>query len=252
MLFIIIAVFVVLIIMNTFMVIVLRHMADNTGRQIEKDTAHLYAVYDRVLEEKSQKVKALEETMEALGNQEQSRSGTETSMSGSLPETGCILSRGSYQDEDFVKLYHRIGETFRFDAQEIISFARGLCTGQTEELQVLNEIAQHFSFHNLYEISTLPVKEQKQILTEVLTPQENLILQEYCECTEFIGVSKFLLWVEERRKACPGQIVIRTGEAGLYRQLEAEANADFLVEQEQGICDGFVIMQGDRLYDYSI
>lgn len=252
MLFIIIAVFAVLIIMNTFMVIVLRHMADNTGRQIEKDAAHLYAVYDRVLEEKSQKVKVLEEAMEALGNRERSGNKMESPLSGAQAETGCILAGGSYQDEDFVKLYHRIGETFRFDVREILSFVKGLCAGQTEEARLLQDIAQHFSFYNLYEISTLPPEGQKQILTEVLTPQENLIFEEYCECTEFKGVSEFLLWVEERRKACSGQIVIRTGESGLYRQLTSEANTGFLVEQEPGICDGFIIMQGNRLYDFSI
>lgn len=74
MLYIFLAVMAVLLVMNVFMLLVLRQMAGATGRQIEKDAGRLFGVYDEMLEEKGRELEALQlqeaELLERIREQE--------------------------------------------------------------------------------------------------------------------------------------------------------------------------------------
>ena len=64
MVYVFLAVLMVLVIMNVFMLFILRQMAGAAGRQIERDAGRLFGMYDRMLEEKSRRLELLKEEEE--------------------------------------------------------------------------------------------------------------------------------------------------------------------------------------------
>ena len=84
MLYIVIAVLIILVVMNLFMVLVLRQMVLSTGKQIEKDAVRLFSAYDGIIEKKSQKLRQLEEELEEK-KQDQKMESTFRQVPG-LPE----------------------------------------------------------------------------------------------------------------------------------------------------------------------
>lgn len=265
MLYLFVAVFIVLIIMNVFMFLVLRQMAISTGRQIEKDAVRLFAVYDGILEDRSRRLEELDtELLDKLDDLEAMEQRKESGGTQAPAGVACVVT-GKYRDEGFANIYQQVKNQFQFDLEEILN--RLGQAGQDKDSQALKGcmegILEKFSFDTQYELSTLPIEDQASLMEEVLDPDEKLIYHSYGEMTGKQDVQSFLEWLKIQWRSLDTGMTVRMARSvdGLSADgmsvgglsvdgLSAGGGVSF--EQDPSLCEGFQIIQGNQLYDYSI
>ena len=250
MLYIVAAVLIILIVMNLFMVMVLRQMALSTGKQIEKDAIRLFAAYDSVLDRKSQELEALE--------QEIKEKSQEMKLKGSLPvqavrreaaAEACVVS-GRYRDDTFSDDYQRVKENFSFDPTLVLDHIKSQIPDSRKELVLVEGILDKLSFDSCYEMMTLPAKDQNEILDEFLTEDEKKLHHSYIEETGNEEVQSFYQWLTDRRRILDTDMELRVGVS--LRERAKELGSEVSSSYDPEICEGFQVKAGNRIYDYSI
>lgn len=245
MLYIFIAVFVVLVVMNIFMIFVLRQMTILTGKQVEKDAVRLMAVYDTLLEKKSEQLRELNEKLAVSTTEVKRESPTGEVARGVLapyiPEKGV-----RYHDTEFTQNYQKIKDTFLIEPESVISQVSELEKSRADEqkqleLEAQKGILEKISFDSLYQIATLEIEEQQKILKEVLEPKELEIYETWKQETKNPDMIGFFGWLKIQIKTNNRDLIVRTGN-------ESEEMYQF----DSSICEGVKVMCGDTLYDFSI
>lgn len=250
MLYIVIAVLIILVVMNLFMVLVLRQMVLSTGKQIEKDAVRLFSAYDGIIEKKSQKLRQLEEELEEK-KQNQKMESTFRQEEASTRASGeaCVVT-GRYRDETFCSDYQMVKENFCTDPGEILKRIQKELPRENRTLAVIDGILEKFSFDICYEMLTLSEEQQDQILNEFLEPDEQALREAYIRETGIRQLQPFYQWLLAQKRMLDQSIELRVGTSLRKRAEELEDQA--VPSYEPEICEGFQVKAGNRLYDYSI
>lgn len=250
MLYIVIAVFIVLIIMNVFMLLVLRQVTVSTGKQIEKDAVHLFSVYDNLLEARSQKLEELDmEIIERMEGMEHHAPAFSPPKESAVLGAATLVT-GRYRDLSFSEVYHKVKSHFFTDINQVIAGLQKQCPPieNRDKVRCMKQILEKFSFDAQYEISTLTVNDQMTLLEHVLEPDERLLYTEFLEEFQAGDLQAFLEWLRLQCKCMDTQLTLRVPSTWN----EAETSAQIHLEHTDDICEGFVVLQGNKLYDYSI
>lgn len=250
MLYIVVAVLIILIVMNLFMVTVLRQMTLSTGKQIEKDAIRLFSAYDEVLEKKSLELQKLEQELEEK-RQEEKLGETMPVQAVSQASAGeaCVVS-GRYRDDTFSDDYQRVKENFSFDPTLVLDHIQRQIPDSRKELALVEGILGKLSFEDCYEMMTLPTKDQNEILDEFLTEDEKKLHHSYMEASGDEEVQAFYQWLTDRRRILDTGMELRVGVSLKDRAKELETQVASSYDPE--ICEGFQVKAGNRIYDYSI
>lgn len=250
MLYIVVAVLIILIVMNLFMVTVLRQMTLSTGKQIEKDAIRLFSAYDEILEKKSQELQKLEQELEEK-RQEEKLGETMPAQAVSQAAAGeaCVVS-GRYRDDTFSDDYQRVKENFSFDPTLVLDHIRRQIPDSRQELALVEGILGKLSFDDCYEMMTLPTKVQNEILDEFLTEDEKTLHHSYMESSGEEEVQAFYQWLTDRRRILDTGMELRVGVS--LKDRAKELGNQVASSYDPEICEGFQVKAGNRIYDYSI
>ncbi len=252
MLTIFIAVFAVLLVMNVFMLIVLRQMTGATGRRIEKDAARLFGTYEELIGKKSGEVEELQQKKEELEASIRAlkEEALQTPQTGSLPVHNPPVTQARFQEEDFFGTYSRIKESFLAEPKELVSRFKAEQAPETEEEAGLRRTLEHMrellSFEVLYKLSILPLSLQRQVLSESFSGPEAKVYADWAQ-ENAGGALEFSAWLKERSELLSDLLVVRTPEGGQKGETE-----NTLWQEDGSICEGVKLRYKDRLYDYSV
>lgn len=260
MLYIFLAVLAVLLVMNVFMVIVLRQMTGATGRQIEKDAGRLFGVYDEMLEEKSLRLRELEIQEEELLKQiqEKQRALSPVKAAAGPAFHGSPSVPAPFQDKHFSEMYGKVKAAFDVSGEELAeAFKKGLepeNRAQAKRRELLNDMRQLLGFDSLYQISILPVSQQKEVLLSAFSGEDREIYLEWEQEDGKNGVLGFSDWLDRQVKRSDRRLVVKASKAGAAEDGNSKRNGgeDVCWEKDPSICEGVKIFYQDRLYDYSV
>ena len=240
MFYIFLAVLAVLLVMNMFMLIVLRQMTGATGRQIEKDAGRLFGVYDEMLEEKSRKLEALRHEEAELEDRIKKKGQTaETAPKTAVSAfTGIPPVPAEFQDKDFARMYGMVKSAFSVSGEAMAdAFSESLKperADQAKRRELLEEMRKLLDFDSLYRILVLPPDQQKQVLESVFSGENGVLYREWEQKDGTGGVLGFSDWLDRERKYSDRSVVVKTS------------------KEDPSICEGVKILYQDQLYDYSV
>lgn len=259
MLYIFVAVLAVLLVLNFFMLMVLRQMMGATGRQIERDAGRLFGMYDEMLEEKSRKLEELRQEEETL-KARLLRCGT---MAGTGTESPAIslfpappASPAEFQDRDFTKLYGKVKTAFSVSPEEMAQAFQsqmkqengGAALKESRETQAVREMREALDFESLYQLLILSKEEQRQVLDAAFG--EEPVYKAWAGAHPTGGAAAFCSWLDGQLKEAEETLVVKVSKEAA---LGEKAPLDGVVWQEDpSICEGVKILYKNRLYDYSV
>lgn len=255
MLYIFVAVLAVLLILNFFMLLVLRQMMGATGRQIEKDAGRLFGMYDELLEEKSQMLESLRReeeefklrlSMDGKGEGKGRKSAVSFAFA---PDPGPVAE---FQDRDFAQLYGKVKSAFLVSPEDVAAeFKQQIGKADPAEMNVreaLKDLRKTLNFESLYQLSCLPKEQQRQVLDAAFG--EEPVYQAWAEEYPERGAAAFSSWLDQALSEADGTLVIKTASAASGEKKKPQ---DGIIWQEDpSICEGVKILYKNRLYDYSV
>lgn len=259
MLYIFVAVLAVLLVMNVFMLLVLRQMLGATGRQIEKDAGRLLGTYDAMLEKKSRRLEELQKQEEELLARMKAEEGKERAH---VPERRAAAPKApaepaKFQEKDFSYLYGRIKETFSVEGETLAREFQSHLTPETEQealrRRTLEEMRRLLDFDSLYELTVLPPAQQRQVLEQVFTGDSGSVYREWEETGGGMDALAFSEWLDMRLQEVSRHLTVKTapGRTG-ERSLERKEGQDTVWKEDDSICEGVKLRYQNRLYDYSV
>ena len=256
MIYLFIAVLLVLVLMNVFMLLVLRQMARATGKQVEKDAGRLFGMYDSLIEEKSQELQALSEEKERL-EAEMPPAGRkeETPVLTALP-VGISPSVGEsrFQDETFSGAYRRVKKEFSFVPEELAGAVKEAVLETREEKalrQGLSSLSELLSFDNLCRISALSGEQQEALFEELLTPEQKALFRPWRESRSGMDAVAFSDWVKTELARLDTRIVVQIPGEGEKTE-EGQREDGIVYEESPALCEGARILYKGRMYDFGI
>lgn len=256
MLYIFLAVMAVLLVMNVFMLLVLRQMAGATGRQIEKDAGRLFGVYDEMLEEKGRELEALQlqeaELLERIREQELALEPAKALPAPSFNGAPAVPAR--FQDRCFTEMYGKVKESFSVSGEELAEELKNSrdpeSPAQEARRKTLEEMRRLLDFDSLYRIAILPPAQQKQVLSGIFQGEDGAIWQEWQSASGNGGVLGFSDWLDHELVLLDRSVVIKAPAAQLAKG--KAGRPDVRWEADPSICEGVRLLYQDRLYDYSV
>lgn len=254
MVYVFLAVLIVLVIMNVFMLFILRQMAGAAGRQIERDAGRLFGMYDQMLEEKSRRLELLKEeeekfllAMEKKRQEERENGFSKAVPKGPKPQAFTAV----FRDSSFARTYNQVRQSFGIPVSEMV---RELCQSLPKDTEkerewrsVLEGMRQILTFENLYQISILPLKRQEELLAQVFDGKQLAVYEEWKKEHPNGSAVDFSQWLEGAFASVSDQVTVRSSPAQA-----AEPEEGVCWEADPAICEGIKLIYRDRLYDYSI
>lgn len=260
MVYIFLAVLAVLLVMNGFMVIVLRQMTGATGRQIEKDAGRLFGAYDEMLEEKSRRLQELEsKERELLARiQEKQRALAPVKAAAGPAFQGSPSVPAAFQDRHFVKMYGKVKAAFDVSGEELAeTFLKNRepeSFAEEKRRKLLKDMRELLDFDSLYRISILSGRQQKEVLQSVFSGEDGEIYREWEQEDGKNGVLGFSDWLDRQVKLSDRGLTVKASETKTAERGNRGRNGgeDVCWEKDPSICEGVKIVYQDRLYDYSV
>lgn len=239
-----IAATIVMIVLNLFMLAVVGRMGSSVGKQIRKETARLFSVYDKVLKKKSNNIKTYEVDKEDISDELL----THNIYSSQTPEVSLRISAPTkYKDIQFLEQYRAIKEKFSFDKKPFIVDAMN--NRKEGSGRVAQRLLQTLSFDSVYKLSTLDRKIQLEILTDILDDDQLKILSRYTEKSEKFDVVEFYQTVQQIADTESGYVHILRGSS---IEEYSSISPDIITHDDDTVCEGIQIIVDNKLYDYSI
>lgn len=254
MIYVFLAVLAVLVIMNVFMLFILRQMAAATGRQVERDAGRIFGMYDGILEEKSRQLELLRQEEEALcrsiekKKEERGQNAiSQTVSKGPKPQVRTAV----FRDASFARTYNRVRQSFLVPAAEMVREFKEQLPAETDRERewrmCLEGIQDIFTFDNLYRISILPPERQEELLSGILDERQFALYSEWKDGHPGGSAADFSQWLDGALASVSDQVIVK---ASPEQAEEKESGA--LWEADSSICEGIKLIYRDRLYDYSI
>jgi len=257
-------VFVIMVVMNGALFYALCAAVAATEKQVNTCFLRELEDYDVYLQQKDEESRQLYKEKEALEEEIRSLEGVLYSL-----KTSPFYAPKPLVRDAFVPLARHVDKDFfvdhkmMSDAMKEITPDRiipQICedysyTGDRVEFEALCRLQELMTVDTVYELCTVPVEHQIQVLREVLTGREAEILERFLTTVEEgqeFDVLKFEIYVNERRAAMDPKIYIRTGDDCSGCDVRAmEAGLELVHEYDDNISDGFNIVYQNRYFDYS-
>lgn len=115
----------------------------------------------------------------------------------------------------------------------------------------INRLLEKLSFEVVYQLSCQRCEWQEAVLEELLSPEEKEVLNKYrMEQPGTFDITAFSLFLKEQSRALDATVYVYAREP---QRLGIRANTELLqLCKDENMCEGFFIMQGNRLYDYGV
>lgn len=258
------AVLIVVLCMNVFIFTALRQTASRMKDQLDSRYIRELSAYDRLYDQKAKKLEEMRE-QEALMNSNIFKKQEDVPKNGEIRtsvRSGGDIPVSRTADMDFVKEYRYVKQAFAMDPEtEVKKVMEKPQAPYEAELARMAEsatrILKGISAENAVDMATLSSEDQLRLLNEVFSsPDHNseitLLIKYLRETADENGdinfnILDFYSYIQSLcRLYCDG-VVVYTGEP----DAEQIKGVDRTIYDES-ICEGFRIVRGNRMYDYSL
>lgn len=240
---------IVTLIMVVFVGFALWKIKEQLEVQINKDVDRLSAYYDAILDDKTAQLEAKIKEIEALEIEKE----VEVESVEETPATTIILGESRYVNSDFFKDYNKVKHAFSSVAieQALEKVGELLEVHCIVKIDAYKEVLDVLDFNVQYNMLTLPVSDQLDVLQEVLgeNKDKNNILANYLDQNQEFDLNVFIQYIKDYIFHNDTQIVVgsNTGQALVEEQIKGVTYV-----KDETIGEGFTVRYKDKLFDYSI
>ncbi len=245
-----IAALVVMLIMTLFAFIILRIVAMNTGNVLRDNVVKQLQSYDSIIRRKESELteikKQIENEQKRLTEQGKVDSCYEQPPGGTI-----ITATAEYCNYDFLSDYRNIKNTFLFPKAAILAEIRqdNKEAEQRALYRIYESICDKLTLDIVYKLSVCTGEEQLEILMDILSKEEQSLLEEFNKQKEPFDCLQFYHWLQVQLQLKDYRLYVKTGEkSDSFQELGDNINTEY----DEELCEGFQVMLGSRLYDYGI
>ncbi len=213
-------------------------------QKLKKEVFRYIKVYNKYMEE----AVASEQNMEKSVETERTEAVSELPKDPAIP---FIARNVETQKKDFFADYIKIRSAFQNSAASALRKLPELSEEEASMGICVDELVQKLSFESMYRISCLQPEKQLQVLKEILSEKEWNLLEQYREETGVVfSVTEFYSYLQGKSKEFDRKVYLYSREP---KELGIQANSEQLqICRDEMLCEGFQIIQGNRLYDYGL
>jgi len=257
-------VFVIMVVMNGALFYALCSAVAATEKQVNACFVRELEDYNSYLEQKEEESRQLYKEKEALQEEIQSMESVIYSLRTSpfyAPKpavSDAFVPLARHVDKDFFVDHKMVSDAMKEIIPERIVpqiCGRHTYAGDLEKYDALCRLQELLTVNTVYELCTVPVEQQLQVLREVLTGVEVEILEQYLsnlEDGQEFDVLKFEIYINELHAALDPKMYIRTGENSTYGDIEdIDVSQELVHQYDDNISDGFNIVYQNQFFDFS-
>lgn len=242
-----VSVVLVLLLLIVFFFFVLRGITIRLGKFAQLNVLRQSGVLDELIVSKEQELERIQARIDRLHRQAQPQNGVAAPAERFQPASYAPL-QAAYKDGGFVEDYRVIRECFVPDRMDCVQKVLQEMT-PAPGAKAAREILDQLSLDTLYLLSTLPSKEQEQVLEQELSPAQNALLQEYLAQAQQLESYEFYTWLRDYDFQHSAQVVVRTNSAPeKYSRLDKRVKT----MSDPSICEGVCIVAQGKIHDFSI
>lgn len=198
--------------------------------------------------------KYMEETSEAETNARETTDSVKTEEEFGLPKDPAIpfiAKNVETQKKDFFADYVKIRSAFRNSAASALRNLPAFSDSDIVLGVCVDGILQKLSFDSVFRISCLQPEKQLAVLNEIFSETEQEVLTRYTEENgPVFSVTEFYSYLQGKSKELDQTVYLYSREPDA---LGIQAKSDQLIIcKDEELCEGFQIVQGNRLYDYGL
>ncbi len=246
----IIAVIVGMALLNALMFVILKKLGDRTEKLIRTSVLREISVYDHVLGRKLNEALASNEELKKQKKAAPPAAGW-TDAAPRLDASALLnVQGGTYRSATFLRDYRRVKQLAMQDIPTLIDQVRRDADADGDSgLSPVAGILEKLTPEAMYELVTLPQKEQMLLLGELLTESEKGVLDAYMAGTEAFDVIAFWNEVQDGAQTGSDRLTVYTSDpAADYSFVGGEIETVY----DPSICEGVRILYRDKLYDYCL
>lgn len=227
--------------------------AEDVAGQIRKTFLKEMEVFDELYEEKSKKLKEVQEEYERFNSnilrkteekpkKEAARPVTAVSSMSDIPAARLV-------GRDFAQNYRSIRRSFCPDTESVLQTVAQMAAPDPDMLRystLLKGLDEKLTFDTVFNLTSLKAGDQEKVLRSVLTAEEQSLLDAFLAKKGTMDAVAFREWIHS-------ELFLNNPEPVLYA-----GNADeipqgrYTVHEEDSICEGVRVLQSGKMYDYSL
>lgn len=226
------------------------------GQNIRDRSISLLSTYDGLLEDRSRSLRKLDAELKRV------RAELEQSKSEERVEPSAVRETGQPDPVAFLRTVERISGTEYRDgaAGELYRWVRANFDRAPEEVLAelpddadsrggpAGELLAKLDYDSVYQLSTLPENEQLEVLSQVLSEEETVLLEDYNSAHSHFDCIAFYDYLQSRAAEEPKAVCLRVSPTAARKEYPERVR----VIVDEDICEGFQVETSNLLYDYSI
>lgn len=221
----------------------------SVNRSIRTKTLDLISEYDEILAKKSEKlaVQAVQTVQSVENEPAEPAPAQQTTVSAPALADGVLdaLSTPNYIDRGISDAYRTIRNGFTFSVEDALKAV----PTPTEGLDaVAQQLLGQLTFDTVFAMSSLPAGQQYQLLADSLEGDEKTLLERFPVGKNGFQITQFCDFLRQTAADCDTVGVLRVAPGS---KISVPGQGLRIVEDE-GLCEGFQLESGKRVYDYSI
>lgn len=248
------AVLVITMVLNLFLLFVIRQMSVITNRQVQQHFSRELEFCTEELEEKLKELKTAQDSLQGIRQQIQEQKAVQQSMlvygqDDHKPGQAAVVKRNArYRSAESLDTYRYIRDHMKPDYQELVKKAVERKKETGEEQDLCGSILKKLDFETAYRLVTSPAKEQERILNRLLTKEEQEFLEQTAPGGEFTDIIARLDKIRQYRMLHSSEVVVQCGE----KDQDQKQYGSVKVEYDPDIHEGIRLRMGSEMLDYSL
>ncbi|MBS6398151.1 MAG: hypothetical protein KH452_13555 [Clostridiales bacterium] len=225
-------------------------------RNVRSKTVGLLSVYDELLEDRSRKLREMQEALEVSSEkpeasdrkQTEKRPAEETPVRTAAGTLGMAERAGAavYRDRTVGGLYRMIRQNFSFRVEELLP---GLDHMKAAGTGPAGRLLKELDWDTMYRLSTLSPEDQLAVLYGTLPAEGLELLKTYTGRNRQFGALAFYDHLRDLADAEPKPACLR-----VPADLASDVRywGEVKIQPDEEICEGFQMEADNCLYDYCI
>ncbi len=248
-----IALILVILIMNLFLIYTIKNLSNRFKEQAREVTLKNLSSYDSLIEEKEKKINELNNELSKLESEireskEKVKKITSNPRVVASSCTGTNLTE--YEDDSFFSNYLYVKNSFNLNYKEIVEeFINDIHVNDLELKEIYNSILKKFDINTYYYLIKIEDSKQEESLRELLSLEEAKVLDEYYLNYEEFTVEQFYDFIKEKLIRLNPKVLIKVN--GDFKYLE-RIDSRIIVENDDAIIEGIKILYQGKVIDYSL
>lgn len=158
----------------------------------------------------------------------------------------------NYKSNTFKDEYKNLKEEMNFNKENVIlDVIQSEDDDEEKFSDAIKKINDDFDFDTIYELSTISVNKQLEVLNEVFNAKQKKFLENYLNkySDREFNVTDFFNYVKEQAKLIDENFYIKTG---YHEDNFNELGDNVVTVHDDEITEGIKVVHKNKMYDYSI